>query len=312
LGSVIALTNSAGSVVNLYEYSVYGEVSASDPNHPNRFLFTGREFDADTGLYYYRARYYNPYIARFLQTDPAGYGDGMNCYAYCGNSPTNWVDPSGLYHVDLLFWPDCWYDVPNRHTWWFITGSWDLLGLAGYCSLTSEEIIWHTYSSGEDSITIYTFVAGKNDWFEEQREFAKAHNWDSPLNLPTLTPLDNQDLIADVLKLIEDRPTNVSALDVHKAKLAMESAESGLPVHVAPEDMTWGEWAVTQVPDLALGAYTKLPLTLFGATPLGTHDELPTYGEMQYEAAKAVYEAARRGNQWDVFWGDYFRLNPNP
>ncbi len=85
LGSCVALTNSAGSVVNLYEYSVYGETSASDPNHPNRFLFTGREFDADTGLYYYRARYYNPYIGRCLQTDPAG--DGTNPYEYCGNDP---------------------------------------------------------------------------------------------------------------------------------------------------------------------------------------------------------------------------------
>jgi RHS repeat-associated protein len=94
LGSVVALTNSAGSVVNLYEYSIFGEVSASDPNHPNRFMFTGREFDKDTGLYYYRARYYNPYIGRFLQTDPAG--DGMNGYAYCQNSPINAVDPLGL------------------------------------------------------------------------------------------------------------------------------------------------------------------------------------------------------------------------
>jgi len=94
LGSVVALTSSSGSTVEVYEYSIFGEVSASDPNHPNRFLFTGREFDADTGLYYYRARYYNPYIGRFLQTDPAG--DGMNAYAYCGNNSTNAIDPSGL------------------------------------------------------------------------------------------------------------------------------------------------------------------------------------------------------------------------
>jgi len=94
LGSVVALTNSSGSTVEVYEYSVYGEVSASDPNHPNRFLFTGREFDADTGLYYYRARYYNPYIGRFLQTDPAG--DAPNLYSYCRNNPLYWVDHSGL------------------------------------------------------------------------------------------------------------------------------------------------------------------------------------------------------------------------
>jgi RHS repeat-associated protein len=96
LGSVVALTNGAGTAVQLYEYSVYGQVSASDPNHPNRFMFTGREFDKDTGLYYYRARYYNPEIGRFLQTDPIGYGDGMNWYAYCKNNPIGYIDPSGL------------------------------------------------------------------------------------------------------------------------------------------------------------------------------------------------------------------------
>jgi len=79
----------------VYEYDVYGQVAASDPNHPNRFLFTGREFDTETGLYYYRARYYNPTIGRFLQTDPIGYADGMGMYAYCGNSPLGCADPSG-------------------------------------------------------------------------------------------------------------------------------------------------------------------------------------------------------------------------
>jgi len=96
LGSVIALTNSSGAVANLYEYSIFGETSASDPNHPNRFLFTGREFDSETGLYYYRARYYNPYIGRFLQTDPIGYEGGMGLYAYCRNNPITWTDPFGL------------------------------------------------------------------------------------------------------------------------------------------------------------------------------------------------------------------------
>jgi RHS repeat-associated protein len=100
LGSVVALTNGAGTAVQFYDYSVYGQVSASDPNHPNRFMFTGREFDKDTGLYYYRARYYNPEIGRFLQTDPIGYGDGMNMYAYCSNGPVGRIDPSGCRDFD--------------------------------------------------------------------------------------------------------------------------------------------------------------------------------------------------------------------
>ncbi len=93
LGSVVALTNSSGNTVEVYEYDVYGRLGASDPNHPNRFLFTGREFDKETGLYYYRARYYNPQIGRFLQTDPIGYDAGMNLSRYCGNNPATFADP---------------------------------------------------------------------------------------------------------------------------------------------------------------------------------------------------------------------------
>jgi RHS repeat-associated protein len=129
LGSVVALSDEAGDTVEVYEYSIFGQVAASDPNHPNRFLFTGREFDSETGLYYYRARYYNPYIGRFLQTDPAG--DGMNPYTYCGNDPVCAVDSSGMYgsfgwcgfrqqtstlgtHIGIRFW---WFDLKgNEHT----------------------------------------------------------------------------------------------------------------------------------------------------------------------------------------------------
>ncbi len=99
LGSVVALSDADGETVQVYEYDVYGQPAAADPGHPNPFAFTGRRFDPETGLYYYRARYYNPTIGRFLQTDPIGYADGLNAYAYCRNNPLSWADPSGLVRV---------------------------------------------------------------------------------------------------------------------------------------------------------------------------------------------------------------------
>jgi RHS repeat-associated protein len=73
-------------------------------------MFTGRRFDIETGLYYYRARYYNPHIGRFMQTDPVGYGDGMNMYTYCGNNSLNLADPTGT-HSYSFSWAEKGFDL---------------------------------------------------------------------------------------------------------------------------------------------------------------------------------------------------------
>jgi RHS repeat-associated protein len=65
-------------------------------NIPNTLRFGGREFDGETGLYYLRARYYDPSLGRFISEDPKGLEAGVNSYVYVGNNPISGTDPSGL------------------------------------------------------------------------------------------------------------------------------------------------------------------------------------------------------------------------
>jgi len=92
VGSIIARTNTSGGILSKYKYAPFGE---SPSLTGTIFGFTGQRFDVETGLYHFKARYYDPVTGRFLQPDSIGYGDGLNLYRYAENSPLGHTDPSG-------------------------------------------------------------------------------------------------------------------------------------------------------------------------------------------------------------------------
>ncbi|MBM3436957.1 MAG: RHS repeat-associated core domain-containing protein, partial [Bacteroidetes bacterium] len=123
LGSPVKITNAIGNVANEYEYDAFGEILQENETVSQPFRFTGREYDSESDLYYYRARYYNQESGRYLSKDPWGMVNGPNTYLYTLSNPVNMVDPSGLRFQlrtgsrnkpllkpellsDVLHWPD--------------------------------------------------------------------------------------------------------------------------------------------------------------------------------------------------------------
>jgi RHS repeat-associated protein len=144
LGSVVALSDASGLEAETYSYSPYGSV-----NHPslvgNPYLFTGRRYDEETGLYHYRNRVYDPNTGRFLQVDPMNIISDLNLYAYCWNNPVNLRDPSGLCasmdnrHI-IPYIDYSWQGmIPLLGGW----GPWGSLGITGYLDLSADP--WYDF-----------------------------------------------------------------------------------------------------------------------------------------------------------------------
>ncbi|MEW6104217.1 MAG: RHS repeat-associated core domain-containing protein [bacterium] len=151
LGSVIFITDKDKNIVSSYNYDAFG-IPFGSSSIPNPFLFTAREYEPKLNLYYYRARYYDPSVGRFISTDPIlrppscptcpgantfpikGAGllsyqgikknmlydpQTLYLYAYVHNNPVNWIDPMGLW--EMIFpqssecYIECYWDCRREH-----------------------------------------------------------------------------------------------------------------------------------------------------------------------------------------------------
>jgi RHS repeat-associated protein len=100
LGSITKVTDAAGAIALTRQYDAWGniEVGASEPG----YAYTGREWDPVIGLYYYRARFFDPRVGRFISEDPIEFKGGLNFYSYVSNRPLNRVDPLGLAEMPIV------------------------------------------------------------------------------------------------------------------------------------------------------------------------------------------------------------------
>ena len=114
---LIAITDGAGNIIERVKYGIFGRATLQDSEgndiidvaklEPRSFsdispyLYHGRRYDEETGLYYFRNRYYSPSLGRFISFDPMGYIDGMNLYEFVNGNPVNLVDPWGFLSYSL-------------------------------------------------------------------------------------------------------------------------------------------------------------------------------------------------------------------
>ncbi len=156
MGSIVGITDNSWTLVSSYEYDVFWNATLTWTDIWNDRLFTWREYDRETGLYYYRARYYDANLWRFISRDPIGQVDDVNLYGYVGENPINFTDSLGLNSkpaitdtiwniIDLLTSID-WNQLKNnageniRNTWLAISASTlpeclTTSSIAGWCSL---------------------------------------------------------------------------------------------------------------------------------------------------------------------------------
>ena len=194
IGSVVALTDKKQKVVEAYEYDSFGNLKQGFTQPMQLFTYTGRIFDVETGLYDYRARYYDPIEGRFIQKDPIGFkGGDVVLYSYTQNNPVNNIDPSGLGPIGRacgsgwseIFVPDSmfgWYSFhspcQNHDNCYENCGKTKeqcdgdfLKDMLKVCSSLSSGSYWQNHCEG----TAYIYYSAVRDSSDAKKAFDESH-----------------------------------------------------------------------------------------------------------------------------------------
>ena len=121
LGSITSLTDGSGQLAASYVYDSFGRLTDSTGSITNPLQYTAREFDSEIGLYYYRARDFDPSLGRFLSEDPTGFAGGDDFYVYSEDNPASLVDPYGLQASSAL--ESTWNTTEDLGLWFLGQGS---------------------------------------------------------------------------------------------------------------------------------------------------------------------------------------------
>jgi RHS repeat-associated protein len=263
LGSTVVVTKGSGSVVASTDYDSFG--NATNGSFMTRYQYTGRERDDLSGLIYYRARWYDPQVGRFISEDPIGFAGGdINLYGYVWNNPQNLTDPMGL--------------SPNDDVERFKQSRWEveqaliealenpinfIIGFGDEASLGGTRYIRQLQGIDDPNLDCYAaYQAGGWTAFGVQMVQGGlgiykggAKIMARRLRAPKFKPFTRENF-RDNLKLLtgENPPSNIHAHHVLPQKFGPQFARAGINIH----EPRYGAWWEAQGHWSNAGSYNSL------------------------------------------------------
>jgi RHS repeat-associated protein len=279
LGSVIGLVDDSGTLTTQYTYDPYGKVTASGAASANPQQYTGREYDAATGLLNNRMRYYSPDLGRFISQDPAGMGGGStNPYLYALGDPVNLSDPNGDCPICVIVVAGVISGAVGVGMGWLehkLEGRKYTWGDAA-----KDFLIWGTIGAATEGLGMWLRGARAAETVWDLDKFARGFKIEEELggNLPKNFPT--------IDKFINGTATSIKSIDLgaksYESASALKSLLKGYIDKVAgfSGNMTWGGATVGNVTSRVLEV---------GIPPGATSAQMNVINQMiQYAAGKGV------------------------